>query len=141
MSQSTQTPFCITDFDSVTSADVCIKRPDNGEPTDIVIQLAGPEHPERKRWEHAFSLRMRALIARNGNQMPQIDPRDEEFDNIEMLAVCTLGWTAPEGSGMPEYSRAAAQALYSDPKRQWLRKQVAAAMSNADRFIQRSAAA
>ena len=52
------------------------------------------------------------------------DPEDDEADQVDMLVSCTLGWT---GAAVP-FSPQAARALYTDPKRRWLRDQVQAAL-------------
>lgn len=130
--------FNLADFEDTPSADVRIKHPQTGELTGIIITIAGPEHPQRKATAYAKQRRMRAEMAKTG-RLPVTDPREDEQDALETLATITLGWSAPEGSGMPAFSQAAALALYADTKRQWLRRQVQAFADEVESFIARSA--
>lgn len=125
--------FDPTAFEDVPTGTVAIKDP-NGAPTSMVITLAGPEHPERKRRMFARQRKLRAQLAKTG-RLPMTDPEDDEADEIDDLVAYTLGW---EGVATP-YSRDAARDLYADPKRQWLRAQVKAALDERERFIRSSA--
>lgn len=127
--------FDFTAYEDVTSADVRIKNPATGAPTPMVVTLAGPEHPDRKRLTFARQRRMRAALAKTG-KLQVGDPEDDEADELELLTACTLGWT---GAPMP-YTAAAARTLYADPKRRWLRDQVQAALNERELFTRSSAA-
>ena len=69
--------------------------------------------------------------------MPVRDPLDDDAEQTDELVACTLGWT---GFSTP-YSRDAARALYTDPKRRWLRDQVATGLQERELFIRRCATA
>lgn len=128
-----QPTFDFETIEDTTTGEHRVKAP-SGEPTAMVITLAGPEHPERKRRLMAKQRRLRAQLAKTG-KMPVSDPADDEADEIDELVACTLGWL---GAAVP-YSPAAARALYSDPKRRWLRDQVAAALQERELFTRASA--
>ena len=133
MNHETQ-PFDIDAYEDVVSADVRIKNPTTGAPTPMTVTLAGPEHPDRKRLTYAKSRRLRATLAKTG-KLPTTDPEDDDADELELLVACTLAWT---GASVP-YSRDAARKLYADPKRRWLRDQVATALNERELFTQASA--
>lgn len=126
--------FDFTSVEDVTTGTVRIKDPTTGAPTSMVITLAGPEHPERKRRLFNRQRKMRHQLAKTG-RLPMTDPEDDEADEIDDLVAFTLGW---DGAHMP-YDRDAARALYSDPKRAWLRAQVKAALDEREAFTRRSA--
>lgn len=138
MDQPTSTPapadFDFDAFEDVSTAVLRIKTPD-GLPTAMSITLAGPEHPERKKRGFVRQRKFRQEFAKLG-KMPVSDPADDYDDETDELVANTLGW---EGARVP-YSAQAARALYVDPKRQWLRAQVAAALNERDRFTRSSAA-
>ena len=126
--------FDFTSVEDVTSGSVRIKDPTTGAPTSMVVFLAGPEHPERKRRVFARQRRLRSQLAKTG-RLPMTDPEDDEADEIDDLVAYTLGW---EGAHVP-FDRDAARALYSDTKRAWLRAQVKAALDEREAFTRRSA--
>jgi hypothetical protein len=127
-------PFDFDAFEDVPTTDLRIKDP-NGLPTAMLITLAGPEHPDRKRRQFVRQRKFRAEFAKAG-KMPVTDPSDDYDDETDELVACTLGWV---GAAVP-YSPSAARTLYADPKRQWLRVQVKAALDERDRFTRSSAA-
>lgn len=131
----------LDDFEDVTSADLRIKHPETGAPTSVTITLAGPEHPDRKRILFARQRRMRNQLQKTGKLQLQ-DPADDEIDETDLLAACTLGWSGIVVGGQPVvYSPQAALAIYGNPKRRWLRDQVKAALDERELFIKRCAAA
>lgn len=132
----TDSVFDFQQFEDCPSAEVRIKAPDTGAPTPMVVTLAGPEHPDRKRITFAKARRMRAALAKTG-KLQVGDPEDDEAEELELLVACTLDW---RGAPQP-YSPGAARALYADPKRRWLRDQVQAALNERELFTRRSAAA
>jgi hypothetical protein len=121
--------FDFTAFEDTTTAEVRIKNPSTGAPTPMVVTLAGPEHPDRKRIIFAKQRRMRAVLAKTG-QVKMGDPEEDEAEELDLLIACTLGW-----QGAPvAYSPKAARELYSDPKRRWLRDQVQTALQERELF-------
>jgi hypothetical protein len=128
-------PFDFSAFEDVDRADVRIKDPTTGAPTAMVITLAGPEHPDRKRLTFARQRRLRAALAKTG-KLQVGDPEDDAADQLDMLVACTLGWS---GAAVA-YTPAAARALYSDKRRTWLRDQVQAALDERELFTRSSAA-
>lgn len=132
------TDGCLDDFDDVellASGDLRLKDPTrNNAPTSIVITLASPIHPDRKRMEMAHQRRLLATIRKSG-QIQVDDPEERELAEIDKLVSCTLGW---RGARTP-FSPAAARALYSDPKRMHIRWQVRDALDDMELFTRRSA--
>ena len=134
------TPFDVADYEDVTSADVTIKDPSTGAPTALVITLAGPEHPARKKLNFDKQRRMRAQLQKTG-KLQLGDPEEDEAEELEQLAAFTLGWRGLRSGGADvAFSAEAARALYSSPKRRWLRDQVKAALDEREHFIRRSVA-
>ena len=123
-------------FEDADSADLRIKHPVTGAPTAMVVQIAGPEHPLRRRLVLDRQRRLRAHLAKTGN-MHISDPEDDAADDLELTVACTLGW---RGAAQP-YTPAAARALYVDPKRRWLRDQVQAGLQDRALFMRSSAPA
>ena len=121
--------FDLTAFEDTTTADVRIKNPTTGAPTPMVVNLAGPEHPDRKRITFAKQRRLRAGLAKTG-KLQVGDPEDDEAEELDLLVACTLGW---QGAPM-QFSPKAARDLYSDPKRRWLRDQVQTALQERELF-------
>lgn len=116
------------------TGELVIKDPETGGSTPLVITLAGPEHPDRKRRFFNRQRRIRTLVSKTG-KMPVVDPEEEAAVEVDELVACTLGWR-----GYPRpYSAAEARALYSDPELAWLRDQVKAALAERELFIRRSA--
>ena len=107
-----------------------------GQPTPMVILLAGPEHPDRKARAFAVVRRKRAELKRTG-EMPLGDPEEDFALETDELVASTLGW---KGCAV-DFSRQAALELYTDPERAWLRGQVKEALSRRELFIQRSGGA
>lgn len=136
MNESTAAPvFDPLGVEDVPTGELRIKDPLTGAPTAMVITLAGPEHPDRKRRLFVRQRRLRAAMAKTG-KLPVSDPEDDEADLVDELTASTLGWT---GSAQP-FSPEAARRLYSDPKRRWLCAQVREALDERELFTQASAA-
>lgn len=128
--------FDPTAYEDVHSAEIRIKNPETGAPTPMLVTIAGPEHPDRKRIVFARQRRLRAALAKTGKLLVS-DPEDDDAEELDLLVACTLGW-----SGAPvAYSAAECRRLYADPKRQWLRRQVRAALDEVELFTRRSASA
>lgn len=130
--------FNLKSIEQAASAEVAIKQPD-GTPTGVVFEIAGPEHPERKRIKFAQERKALSRYQKTGKvEMP--DPEEAESSKHENLAAYTLGWKgyAVDGVEVP-FSKAAALELYRDPKMAWLVDQLDAALGDKELFIRRSA--
>lgn len=125
------------DLDSIQdaqSADIELKHPVTGLGTGAFFTLAGPEHPDRKKVTLDVMRRARAEIQRG--KRGSSDPEDDLNEGRQMLAKVTLGWRGVSKAGKPlEFSAQAAQELYSDPKSQWIVRQLMAAMNDMELFI------
>ena len=133
------TPTADLDIDAIedlTSAEYELRHPVTGEPTGAFITIAGPEHPERKRIRQALINRARAAaMAANGQPQPY-DAEKEFKESCDLLVRITQGWRGIRKDGKPlEFSAQAAQELYSDPKRQWIARQLNEAMNRQELFI------
>ena len=127
--------FCIDDFTDIASADFEIKHPVTDAPTGIVVQIAGPENPRRKKMQFARVRKMRNATAKAGMLKLQ-DPADEEEDETDFLAACILGWNKmPTATGNMTYSAQAARDLMADPERRWLRSQIKSFVEEREAFI------
>ena len=133
--------FNLKSIKQVFSSEVKIKDP-NGEPTEVVFELAGPEHPDRKRIVYAQNRKLMNFYAKNGRHERQ-DPEEIEVQKKENLAAFTLGWKGyvdDSGAAVP-FSKSAALDLYTDPEMAWLVDQLATALDDKELFIKRFATA
>lgn len=133
------TGFNLKSIKQVFSAEVQIKDP-NGEPLGVTFELAGPEHPDRKRITFAQSRKFMKAYAKTGRaEMPE--PEDAEAQKKENLAAFTLGWKGlvnDEGAVIP-FSKQTALEMYQDPEMAWLVEQLDTALGDKELFIKRSA--
>lgn len=130
--------FDLDSFEDVSAGDYVVKHPETNQPTPIVVTLAGPEHPNRKKIAYAAQRRLRKVLQQTG-KLQLADPEEEEGEEVDMLVACTLGWKGISVGGKPlAFSAEAARSLYTDPKRRWLRDQVKAALNEREHFIKRS---
>lgn len=130
--------FDLDSFEDVSAGDYVVKHPETNQPTPIVVTLAGPEHPNRKKIAYAAQRRLRKVLQQTG-KLQLADPEEEEGEEVDMLVSCTLGWKGISVGGKPlAFSVEAARSLYTDPKRRWLRDQVKAALNEREHFIKRS---
>lgn len=134
--QSAPAVFNVHDFEDVPQADVAIKDPTTGSATTMIVTLAGPEHPTRRKILLAKQRRMRAQLQKTG-KLQFGTPEEDEEDETETLVRCTLGW---RGANVP-FSADAARALYTDTRLRWLRDQVKSALDEREHFIRSSAPA
>jgi len=131
--------FNLKSIRQLASAEVAIKDID-GNPTGVVFEIAGPEHPERKRIAYALARKNQARYNKTG-RVELMDPEEMESMKAENLAAYTLGWKGyVDDSGAPvPFSKAAALELYRDPEMAWLVDQLDAAIGDKELFIRRSA--
>ncbi len=130
--------FNLSEFHDTESADVVIKHPSTGAPTEAVVTIAGPEHPKRKAIVFDKQRRMRRQLAKTG-KLEFTDPSEEEVEETDLLAACTLGWKGVGVDGKEvAFSKEAAAKLYADPQLRWFRAQVKAAMDERELFIRPS---
>lgn len=130
--------FDLDSFEDVSSGEYVVKHPETNQPTAIVVTLAGPEHPNRKKIAFAAQRRLRKVLQQTG-KLQLADPEEEEGEEVDMLVACTLGWKGISVGGKAlAYSAEAARSLYTDPKRRWLRDQIKAALNEREHFIKRS---
>ena len=127
--------FFIDDHEDSLTGEYILKDPKTEAPTEVVLQLAGPEHPLRKARNHKRLRKMRNDVAKGG-KIKFDDPTEEEEDDKKFLASIILGWNKmPTRAGNIEYSPDAALKLMQDPKRAWMREQIAKAIDERDSFI------
>lgn len=122
-----------------------LKNPKTEEGTGIFITLAGPEHEKRRAAAFAAQRRTRKQLAKVKGEgvwraLAESDPEEEEEQLTDSLVVCTLSWRNLELDGQPyEFSAENARKLYTDPRLAWVRRQVRAALDDANIFITSSA--
>ena len=132
--------FNLKSIRQVVSAKIQVKDPATGDPTGVIFEMAGPEHPDRKRITFAQSRKFLRSYAKTGRaEMPE--PEDAESQKKENLAAFTLGWTGLiDDAGAPVvFSKAAALELYNNPEMGWLVDQLDSALGEKELFITRSA--
>jgi hypothetical protein len=134
--------FNLKSIRQVASAKIQVKDPATGDPTGVIFEMAGPEHPDRKRITFAQSRKFLRSYAKTGRaEMPE--PEDAESQKKENLAAFTLGWTGLiDDAGAPVvFSKAAALELYNNPEMGWLVDQLDSALGEKELFITRLARA
>ena len=132
--------FNLKSIRQVASAKIQVKDPATGDPTGVIFEMAGPDHPDRKRITFAQSRKFLRSYAKTGRaEMPE--PEDAESQKKENLAAFTLGWTGLiDDAGAPVvFSKAAALELYNNPEMGWLVDQLDSALGEKELFITRSA--
>ncbi len=122
------------------SAVVAIKNPVTGERL-ATITVAGPEHPKRRAIELSKQRRMLSALARTG-KIDVGDPVDLEQERLDLLVACTLAWEdVCDEDGKPIPCTADnVRKVYTAEGNGWLRKQVADALEQHERFVMTSAA-
>jgi hypothetical protein len=130
-------PIAALDLDqveSLASAEHQLRHPVSGDPVGAWLTLAGPEHPDRRRLVHKALLQHRDEYERTGKV--GLAPDEAEAQALALVIGCTLGWRGMvTGGAALEYSVEACRALYSDPRRAWVRDQAKAALDRRDLFI------
>ncbi len=127
------------------STEIELRHPQTDDGLGIFMSIAGPEHDSRRAATFAAQRRTRRQLAKaKGNDvwkmLAEADPEDEEEHMTDFLVACTLGWRNLDIDGRPlEFNAANARKLYTDPKRAWVRRQVRAALDDANLFIATSA--
>lgn len=130
----------IDDFDDVSTGTVVLLNPATQAPTTSTVTLASREHPARKQIDLARTRKLRNAFNQTG-KMPVSDPVDDVADETDYLVASTLDWNITQGGALLPFSADAARKLYTDPKKQWLRAQVLAALNKSELFISSSAKA
>lgn len=132
--------FDLDDFEDLQTATVVLKNPVTGEPTSSTIEIVGPEHPTRQGIVMARARRIRAEFQKTG-KVPVSDPVEDVEADTDLLVSSVTGWNLTQGGKPLEFSAAAARALFTDPRKQWVRVQVRKALDEAERFIRNSSKA
>ena len=122
--KDTPVPFDLDQAAVLTEAELELKHPITGVPLGIFVTLAGHEHELRKQRLFSMMRAQRAKIEKTGKFLAS-DPADDTADELDTLVACTLGWRNMRAGGQQlEWSAGACAALYTDPKRAWVRDQV-----------------
>jgi len=100
-------------------ADLELDHPVTGDPTGIVIRLAGTDSVAYRRKQREIQTKRIGQLARG----KKADYSCTEQDACDLLAACTLGWEGLIEGGEPvEFSTQAASDLYA--RHAWIREQV-----------------
>lgn len=139
--------FDLDEIQDLQEAEIEIRHPKTGAGLGAFFTLAGPEHPQRRSLSMKLVRQARAEAARAGAAATQAqrsgkplpvtfrDPEEDFSESINLLASITLGWRGVIRGGEPlPYSQGAVLELYSDPRCQWLVRQLQAAMHAEDVF-------
>lgn len=130
----------IDDFEDIATGTLTLLNPATQAPTTSTILLASKEHQARKQIDMARTRKLRSAFNQTG-KMPVSDPVDDYADETDYLVASTLGWNLTRGGAPLPFSADAARALYTDPKKQWVRAQVVAGINKSELFISSSAKA
>lgn len=125
--------FDFRGFEDLPSTEITIKDPTTNRPTSMVVELAGVEHPARKRRLFDRQRWARSEVARTGKP-PVLDPLESEEMETDDLVACTLSW---RGCAVP-FTKEAVRSAFTDPKLRWFRDQVKAALDDRELFIRGS---
>lgn len=128
----------LDDYEDISTGTVTLLNPSIQAPTTSTITLASREHQSRKQIDMARTRKLRSAFNQTG-KMPVSDPVDDIADETDYLVASTLGWNLTQGGMQLAFSADAARKLYSDPKKQWVRAQVLAAINKTELFISSSA--
>jgi hypothetical protein len=128
----------IDDFEDISTGVLTLLNPVTQAPTTSTITLASKEHQTRKQIDMARTRKLRSAFNQTG-KMPVSDPVDDFDDETDYLVASTVGWNITQGGVPLPFSENAARHLYSNPKKQWVRTQVAAGINKAELFISSSA--
>ena len=104
------------------------------------VELAGPEHPKRKAILFAKQRRVRNVLQRTG-KIELADPADDEQEQLDLLVASTLSWSEDwvDESGKPLPCTAEhVRKEFGREGHGWLRKQLASALDESERFIKSS---
>lgn len=127
-------------YDDVPTGKLFLVDPKTKEPTSTYIELASPEHESRKRIDLARTRKLRAEFSATG-KMPSSDPLEDIEDETDYLVASSLSWNVARGGVPVEFTAANVRALYTDPKKQWVRGQVRIGVNKTELFIKDSAKA
>lgn len=127
--------FDIDGFEDVSSAEYTVRDPATDRPTKLILILAGPEHPLRKKKQFNRIRKLRKGAANTG-KVQLDDPADEDEATTREIAEYILGWRGLVRGGYEvPFSYEEALKLMLDKKRRWLRDQVKAALDERELFI------
>jgi hypothetical protein len=127
--------FDLDSFEDVGTGEYVVKHPETGAPTPLVLILAGPEHPSRKKKRFNRIRKARAAAAKTG-KIQFDDPADEEEATPLDVAECIVGWRGMVRSGhQVPYSFEEALRIMRDPKKRWLLNQARVALDETELFI------
>lgn len=127
----------IDDFEDVLTGVVNLVNPKTLAPTTSNITLASKDNMARKRIDMARTRKLRTAFNQSG-KLPVSDPVDDIDDETDYLVAATLGWNLTQGGKPLDFSADAARRIYTDPKKQWVRTQVLAALNKSELFIANS---
>lgn len=143
----------LADITMQETVDLELVHPRTFEGLGTWFKLAGPEHPDRRRYELEKDRKLRSQVNRKGS-IQLDDPEEDRRQLVEYLAECTLGWytivkgaaagaekiepAADFGQGPVPYSKQAARQVFDTPALRWIRDQVREGVAKTDLFIKDS---
>lgn len=86
--------------------DMPVLKP-NGEPSGMVIRLAGPNSQRRVKARHA---RLDTALQKNGRII--INAEQAETQLVDDAVVATIGWSFPDGFKGPEFNEKNVRDIY-----------------------------
>lgn len=125
-------------YDDVQTGVLTLVDPRTGAKTTSTITLASADHPARKQIDMAKSRRLRQAMASTG-KLQVTDPLEEYDEETDYMVAATLEWNLSVSGAPLVLSRDTARALYTNPKKQWVRRQVREALNKQELFIVSSA--
>jgi hypothetical protein len=112
-----------------------IVNPATGVPIGASITIAGTDSKTYQDAQHKISNKRMKRMNNRGGVKFNLTSEEIEFESIELLARCTLGWDNIDWEGSPlKFSLENAKMVYTELL--WLREQCVAAMEDRSNFLQ-----
>lgn len=125
--------FDLAEVQDTFEGEVELFNPKNGAGLGAFITLAGPEHPKRK--AKSLNIRRAQRAAWQAKAGKGRDVEEDDQDSVEFAVTATLGWRGIRFNGVDyPYTPENARQLYTDPKSQWVLRQVGAALNDLTLF-------
>lgn len=121
------------DISAIKAADVAtveILHPVSGEEIGITFDVYGTDSATYRKAVAEIAQR------RMNKRQKATSIEAQEQETVELLAICTAGWSGLEIDGKkPKFSIEAAKEIYADERFRWLREQINVAIAERSRFF------
>lgn len=126
--------FDIGKFLSTTIGRLVLKHPHTGKPTQLWIDIAGPDHPARAAVDLETRRKNVESFAVFGEKN-ELSPAEIEAENAEYSVKIALGWHLIENGKVVEFTQEEKERIFSAPEYRWLQRQYLARVNDMSLFI------